>query len=157
MFENNKLILPEIKKAQSIEIRYLEEEQNVTDSYHTEFDSYSDIRVEKSYGPGNNQSSTRSKQEKTVLKTLWGVGLALTNAVCPEMGEILTEVSELTGVATEVVGDLTEDEEIKEMGEIISGGARIGSVINNPVNRRRGEHSCSWCDVGEDIEEITKN
>jgi len=108
MVNEKNIQLIENKKAQIEEVRELketEQEQKIRESYEAEFESYDDIEVEKSYGPGSVQSnysrdSDRDKRERHLGKA--GVGLAsnITSKVVTPI------VPAAVGAATSVVSEL---------------------------------------------------
>jgi len=118
MTNNNNLIPKEnFKKVEEVrEIDYkvssfeefmksYEADEEVVDNYELEVDSYGDLRVDKSYGPGSNQSSysdnsDRAKMERYYCKA--GSGLASTIA----SKAVTPIVPAVTGVLTTAVSEI---------------------------------------------------
>src|ERR1044072_4992625 len=64
-----------------------EGDEKTSDSYTDELASYSDIRVEKSYGPGNSMSEEEKKETlKKTTGVVGGIGIAALSIVCPPAG-----------------------------------------------------------------------
>ena len=93
-----------------------EGDEAVSKNYQDEFDSYGDIRINRSYGPGNSQSS-----EENVAKAgrfVTGTFLTVATIACPPAG--LTAAATLS-VAGPVIKGVTrladEDSAVRAVGD----------------------------------------
>jgi len=106
-------------------------DEKVSVSYVNELSSYGDVRVEKSYGPGNNMSNDEGKRlVKGVAGVGYGVGIAITTAVCPPLGATLIATTAATAGGAKIVGGLSsEDGSTKEVADFIGDTLVISTFV----------------------------
>jgi len=117
------------------------ENKEVVDSYENEFDSYDDIRVNRSYGPGNNASS--EKKQQAAASVAIGTGLVVTTAICPPLVGAMSAVYSGGGFIMKVAGEASGNEDLAKAGEVIGTGGGIGSLGGGFVGS--SSHACSGC------------
>ncbi|RIA87241.1 hypothetical protein C1645_828076 [Glomus cerebriforme] len=75
-----------------------------------------------------------------------GAGLIITSIICPPLGEAMNAATLGTGIGMKVVGSLTDEGDLEEVGDIMTLGAEIGGVGNVANQAIQGPHTaCDAC------------
>jgi len=119
-------------------------DEKVESGYRGELESYSDIRVEKGYGPGNSMSEEEKKETlKKTIGVVGGVGTAALSIACPPAGAaVMASTAIYAGTAKTVSALAPKDSTTKEIADfagdicIISGSIGSGP---NALKRTRDE------------------
>ncbi|CAG8753655.1 30434_t:CDS:1 [Racocetra persica] len=65
---------------------------------------------------------------KTLTSVTIGAGLIGISILCPPLGAAATTTYGIVGASMEVAGSLSNNDELKEVGEVITFGAGIGGL-----------------------------
>jgi hypothetical protein len=142
MVNEKNIQLIENKKAQIEEVQELketEQERKVRESYEAEFDSYGNIGVNKSYGPGNNMSSDdKGNLAKGITGVASGVGIAALTVACPPAGLVTAATVGGIGAGAKIASNFTpKDSGLHEVLDAVGDTYMIaGSVGVAPSSAR---------------------
>ena len=143
-------------------MRNYENDKKVSESYELEVDSYRDLRVDKSYGPGSSQSSYSDDSDEARMNRYYArttTNMA-TNVVSKAAGPVGSVVNGVVGAATTLVSEIgyacSSDSDTKdawkyasEIGQGMMTGAVVGDFVDNlrlPYGLKKG-----W-DLWQDFE-----
>jgi len=145
-------------------MRTYQEDESASDNYYYEIDSYEDIRVVKCYGPGNSQSN-ESAGEKVFKKVASMVLAASYFTPAVVVTGPLTGGGAVAGLATEIIGHATDNEDAKKVGgffrEITVNAAVDGLSASNlnsgaPVVAKATKKICQGISVINDARDIAE-
>ncbi|RHZ35594.1 hypothetical protein [endosymbiont GvMRE of Glomus versiforme] len=161
---NSKYIIPKENIPKTEEITYLD--QNYQPQSYEEFmktyepNEETDIITEaewqdrllhgSQYGPGNKQS------KQTAASAGIGAGLVITTAICPPLGGAMSTACTATGLGIKVVGEISENEDLAKVGEVIGMAGSVGSMGGSFIGS--SGHACAGCKTpsGKEIWKIRK-
>ena len=109
---NEKLIIPEENIYKTEEVRYLENQE-----LKTKKPTEKDFFVSSPGTYGELTSEEKEAQKKDAVN-LVGSSLEVVDVLAPPLGGIATAFEEAAGRTTGVLGEITDNEELKDAGEV---------------------------------------